>query len=145
LPPDAPGTRPLGALIRALEERGLLRAFLPTGGARPADVAIRGVAADSRQVVPGSLFVAVRGERVDGHDFAVDAVAAGAAALLAERAVPGVAVPQLLVPASRPALALAAAWFHDFPSRRLGVVGVTGTDGKTTTCYMVREIGRAHV
>ncbi|MDQ3871377.1 MAG: Mur ligase family protein, partial [Chloroflexota bacterium] len=137
---DSPRARPLAALIRALEERGLLRAFLPTGGAHPSEVAIRSVTADSRQVVPGALFVAVRGEQHDGHDFAGEAVAAGAAALVAERAVPSVGVPQLLVSASRGALALAAAWFHDFPSLRLGVVGVTGTDGKTTTCYMVRAI-----
>jgi UDP-N-acetylmuramoyl-L-alanyl-D-glutamate--2,6-diaminopimelate ligase len=64
----------------------------------------------------------------------------GAAAVVAEHAIPGVAVPQVLVPVARPALALAAAWLHEYPSRRLGVVGITGTDGKTTTSFMVRAI-----
>ena len=87
-----------------------------------------------------ALFVAVPGQHVDGHEYAPSAVARGAPAIVAERAVAGVAVPQLLVPASRPALALAAAWVHDFPSHRLGVVGITGTDGKTTTAHLVRAV-----
>jgi UDP-N-acetylmuramoyl-L-alanyl-D-glutamate--2,6-diaminopimelate ligase len=95
---------------------------------------------DSRRAFPGAIFVAVPGEHADGHEFAAAAVEGGAVAIVAERAVPGLGVPQLLVAEARPALALAAAWFHGFPSRRLGVVGITGTDGKTTTAYMVRAI-----
>ncbi|HET7678492.1 MAG TPA: UDP-N-acetylmuramoyl-L-alanyl-D-glutamate--2,6-diaminopimelate ligase [Candidatus Limnocylindrales bacterium] len=131
--------RGLGELVGLLESRDLLRSVLP-GREPPARVRVSDLVYDSRRAAPGALFVAVPGERADGHDFAVQAVAAGAVAVIVERAVPGVAVPQLLVPAARPALALAAAWLHGFPSRRLGIVGITGTDGKTTTSFMVRAM-----
>jgi UDP-N-acetylmuramoyl-L-alanyl-D-glutamate--2,6-diaminopimelate ligase len=97
---------------------------------------IGSIAYDSRQVQPGSLFFAVPGVHVDGHDFIADAVARGAVAVVAERETPGLAVPQLLVPRTRDALADAADAWHGRPSERLEVIGVTGTDGKTTTCYL---------
>ncbi len=131
---------PLGALIGLLEARGLLRSVLSAGATSPAGMTVRGVTMDSRTVMPGSLFVAVPGRHVDGHEFAPAAVAAGAVAVMGDRAVAGVAVPQLLVHGVRPALALTAAWVHDFPSTNLGVVGVTGTDGKTTTAVLVRAM-----
>lgn len=130
----------LGALIGLLEARGLLRSVLSSGTIAPAGIAVRGVTMDSRSVAQGSLFVAVPGRHVDGHEFAPAAVAAGAVAVMGERAVAGVPVPQLLIRSARPALALAAAWVHDFPSTQLGVVGITGTDGKTTTAYLVRAM-----
>jgi UDP-N-acetylmuramoyl-L-alanyl-D-glutamate--2,6-diaminopimelate ligase len=132
--------RRLGELVAISEGHGLLRTVLPGTGTGPGSVRVRGVVYDSRRVQPGSLFVAVPGEHADGHEFAAAAVEAGAVAIVAERAVPGLGVPQLLVAEARPALALAAAWLHGFPSHRLGVVGITGTDGKTTTAYMVRAI-----
>ena len=138
-----PGHLALGELIRLLEGRGLLRSVLPVPGDQPAAVQVRDVTLDSRTTGPGSLFVAVRGERADGHDFVVQAVARGAVAVLAEHATPLLGVPQLLVPAARPALALAAAALHRFPSHRLGIVGVTGTDGKTTTCFLLRSVLQA--
>jgi UDP-N-acetylmuramoyl-L-alanyl-D-glutamate--2,6-diaminopimelate ligase len=130
--------RPLGELIRLLEARGQLRTLL-AGSAPTAEAHVRGVTHDSRLVQPGYLFVAISGARQDGHEFAPQAVANGAVAIIGERAVRA-GVPQLLVSQIRPALALAAAWFFDFPSRRLGVVGITGTDGKTTTSYLVRAV-----
>ena len=100
------------------------------------DLAVRGVTHDSRAVVAGGLFVAIPGDRLDGHDFAAAAVASGATVLIVERPLPGVAAAQLVVAAARPALAQAAAWWFGDPSRSLTVVGITGTDGKTTTSYL---------
>jgi len=131
--------KPLGDLVRLLEARGLLRRVLPAGAAL-AGTAVGGVALDSRTVLPGTLFVAISGARFDGHDYAPAAAMAGAPAVIAERAVGGLGVPQLLVADARAALALAAAWAHDYPSRSLGVVGVTGTDGKTSTCFLIRSV-----
>ena len=91
---------------------------------------------DSREVRPGSLFVAVPGIHVDGHEFVEAAAAAGAAAALVEVPIAGLALPQLIVADTRAALATAAAWWYGDPSRDLAVVGITGTDGKTTTSFL---------
>src|SRR6185295_14276408 len=87
-------------------------------------------------VVSGTLFFAVPGDHVDGHDFIADAVAGGAAGVVTERETPGLAVPQLVVARTRDALADAADAWYGRPSERLEVIGVTGTDGKTRTCYL---------
>ena len=106
-------------------------------------IPITNLTSDSRQVVAGSLFVAYRGVAVDGHDYVPDALAKGAAAVVAERRLRGLAVPQVVVPDGRQALAyLFAAWFG-FPARKLTVVGVTGTDGKTTTFNLLHSILQA--
>jgi UDP-N-acetylmuramoyl-L-alanyl-D-glutamate--2,6-diaminopimelate ligase len=97
---------------------------------------VAALAYDSRQVAPGTLFFGVPGVHVDGHDFIADAVARGALAVVAERETQGLAVPQLLVKRTRDALADAADAWYGRPSERLEVIGVTGTDGKTTTCYL---------
>lgn len=102
-------------------------------------VAVTGVAHDSRAVTAGDLFCCVRGEHTDGHDHAPDAVAAGAVALLCERAL-GVDVPQVVVPDVRAAMGPAAAAVHGHPAERLVVIGVTGTNGKTTTVHLLRSI-----
>ncbi len=105
----------------------------------PAPAEIVELAYDARRVEPGALFACVSGLKADGHDFAPDAVARGAAALLVERPLP-LDVPQLLVEDARTAMALAADAFFDYPTRDLAVVGVTGTNGKTTTAFLLYAI-----
>lgn len=107
------------------------------GDARFLDV--RGIAYDSRKVAPGTLFVAIPGFHRDGHAFAAEAAAKGAVAVVAERAL-DLTVPVAIVPDARAALADLAAEFFDHPTRRLRLVGVTGTDGKTTTVHLVSDV-----
>jgi UDP-N-acetylmuramoyl-L-alanyl-D-glutamate--2,6-diaminopimelate ligase len=132
--------RTLGGLLRRLDAAGLVRGARmddrPAGTGALGSIPVRGVAEDSREVAEGTLFVAVPGFHVDGTEFVAAAAAAGAAAAIVEQPVPGAALPQLVVNAARPALAVAAAWWNGDPSRDLGVVGVTGTDGKTTTTFL---------
>ncbi len=104
-----------------------------------AAVEITGLAYDSRQVRGGALFFCVPGLRSDGHDYAESAVRAGAAALVVERPL-GVDVPEVLVPSVRAAMGPVAARFYGDPSATLQVVGVTGTNGKTTTAFLVRAL-----
>lgn len=104
---------------------------------------VRGLAYDSRRVAPGTLFFAVPGEHTDGHRYAPAAVEAGAVAVVVERQVPDVTVPQLVVANSRHALADAAdLWFGE-PSRALATIGVTGTNGKTTVTALCAQLLRA--
>ncbi len=130
----------LGGLVARLDAAGLVRGArqdaLPAGAAALAGVPVRVVVEDSRRASPGSLFVAVRGFHVDGHDFVGRAAAGGAAAAIVEHAVAGVTIPQLVVSDARAALARAAAWWYEDPSRALGTIGITGTDGKTTTSFL---------
>lgn len=107
------------------------------------DTEIAAITPDSRQVAPGSLFVAYAGENVDAHRFIPQAVERGATAIVGERERPADLPPGVAyvrVPDGRVALAqLAAAW-HDHPSRKMTVIGVTGTEGKTTTVNLLRAI-----
>ena len=108
-------------------------------GEGPSDVEITALAYDNRQVTPGTLFFCVPGFTRDGHDFAPDAVARGAAALVVARPL-GLGVPEALVDDVRSAMARAAARFAGDPTARLPVVGITGTNGKTTTAFLVRSL-----
>jgi len=103
------------------------------------DVQISGLAYDNRLAGPGTLFFCVPGFTRDGHEFAADAVARGAAALVVERELE-LPVPQVRVDSVRAAMAPAAAAFYGDPTAQLDVVGVTGTNGKTTTAFLVREL-----
>jgi UDP-N-acetylmuramoyl-L-alanyl-D-glutamate--2,6-diaminopimelate ligase len=107
------------------------------------DVDVTAVAMDSRAVTPGVLFACVPGGHADGHTFAGGAVRAGALALLCERFV-DVDVPQVMVGSVRRAIGPVAAAVCGDPSHRLEVVGVTGTNGKTTTCALLAEVLSAH-
>ena len=113
-----------------------LRELLGDG---PADVPVTGLAFDNRAVEPGTLFFCVPGFTRDGHDFAPDAVQRGAAALVVQRPL-GLGVPEVLVPDVRAAMAEAAARFYGDPTAELAVCGVTGTNGKTTTAFLVRAL-----
>jgi UDP-N-acetylmuramoyl-L-alanyl-D-glutamate--2,6-diaminopimelate ligase len=112
--------------------------------ARELAVPCRGVTHDSRRVEAGWVFVALRGLKADGVDFAPRAIAAGAAAIVAERdASTTTAVPWIVVRDARLALAWLSAEFFGHPSRQMRVVGITGTNGKTTTGYLVSSIVEA--
>jgi UDP-N-acetylmuramoyl-L-alanyl-D-glutamate--2,6-diaminopimelate ligase len=103
---------------------------------------IADLAYESRKAGPGTLFFCVVGKRRDGHEFAAQVVAAGAAALVVERELE-IGVPQVVVPSARAAMAPLAARFYGDPTAELRVVGITGTNGKTTTAFLVREIFEA--
>lgn len=113
------------------------------------DPTIRGIRYDSRQVSPGDLFVALRGANSDGHDYIDRAIALGAAALLVEE-MPEASirgdVPTVRVPDARRAMAPIAARFFGHPAQEMSLIGVTGTNGKTSTTYLVESIlARAHL
>jgi UDP-N-acetylmuramoyl-L-alanyl-D-glutamate--2,6-diaminopimelate ligase len=103
-------------------------------------VEVRDACHDDRDVRADSLFCCVRGERVDGHDLAASAVARGAVALLVDHPIEGIDVPQLVCDDVRRAMGPVAAAVHGDPSRALTVVGITGTNGKTTTAHLVAAI-----
>lgn len=105
---------------------------------------VRGLAYDSRRVEVGSVFFAIEGETVDGHHFVSQALERGAAAVISERpAPPTVSVPWVQVPKIRRALSDAARAFYGHPERALRLVGITGTNGKTTTAHLLASILRA--
>jgi UDP-N-acetylmuramoyl-L-alanyl-D-glutamate--2,6-diaminopimelate ligase len=133
--------RPLVELVDRLSAAGHLRGSRASDGRPIAPTGIgtetvTSIAADSRAVRPGALFVAVRGAHADGHDFVAAAAAAGAVAAIVEQPISGAGLVQLVVERSRAALAGAADWWYGDPSRELGIVGITGTDGKTTTSFL---------
>jgi UDP-N-acetylmuramoyl-L-alanyl-D-glutamate--2,6-diaminopimelate ligase len=107
------------------------------------DTQITDVTHSTTSVSPGALFVCVKGDHVDGHDLADQAVAAGAVALLVERELP-ISIPQIVVTNSRKVQGMVAASFWGFPSDDLLMVGITGTNGKTTTAHLLGSILRQH-
>jgi UDP-N-acetylmuramoyl-L-alanyl-D-glutamate--2,6-diaminopimelate ligase len=102
-------------------------------------VPVTDVVYDSRQVTPGALFAALRGSDLDGHDFVASAIERGASALLVEEPF-ATDIPQIVAPNCRQALAGVSAAFFRHPSREVGVIGVTGTDGKTTTSFIIDHL-----
>jgi UDP-N-acetylmuramoyl-L-alanyl-D-glutamate--2,6-diaminopimelate ligase len=116
-----------------------LDAVIPEVEPRAGAIDVRALAYDSRRVEPGTLFFCVSGFQTDGHEFAPRAVARGAVALVVERPL-GLGVPEVLVESARAAMGPAAARFNGDPTARLRVVGVTGTNGKTTTAFITRAL-----
>jgi UDP-N-acetylmuramoyl-L-alanyl-D-glutamate--2,6-diaminopimelate ligase len=114
--------------------------YIKTFLERLMDLDISGVAYDSRRVKDGYLFVAVAGERFDGHDFIEDAVNKGAVAIVGEKEFMGKEDRYISVKSSRKALACIANNFYEKPSESLTLIGVTGTNGKTTTTYILKSI-----
>ncbi len=107
----------------------------------PAGIGIAGISSDSRKVEPGTVFVAVQGDNTDGHNLIKSAIERGAAVVIGEKDLPyNPTIPYVQVPNSRQALAHLAAAFYGFPARKMTMIGVTGTDGKTTTCNLLYQI-----
>jgi UDP-N-acetylmuramoyl-L-alanyl-D-glutamate--2,6-diaminopimelate ligase len=127
-------------LHAALGDRGLVPAeAAPRGEAD--NRLVTGIAYDSRAVAPGHVFVALKGQHADGTAFARQAIDSGAAAIVSEQEPSGdVQVPWTIVRDARLALAQLAAAFYENPSREMQVIGITGTNGKTTTAYLVAAI-----
>ena len=131
----APSPRLLGELVAEAEGARLVAGDPATR--------IGGITNDTRRLRPGDLFVAVPGLERDGLEFVPEAVARGAAAIATERALDGLS-PVVVVPSARRALADLSAAFYGHPSRDLPVIGVTGTDGKTSTTHLLAAILEAH-
>jgi UDP-N-acetylmuramoyl-L-alanyl-D-glutamate--2,6-diaminopimelate ligase len=120
-----------------LAELKRARLLISAGNDAPA---LSSVTSDSRTVTPGAVYVAVRGSQTDGHRFVPDAVERGAAALVVETEIQNATVPQAVVrDGRRAAITLGAAWY-DHPGRKLRILGVTGTNGKTTTTALLRHL-----
>jgi UDP-N-acetylmuramoyl-L-alanyl-D-glutamate--2,6-diaminopimelate ligase len=122
----------------------LSSAGLATGDAVASSREIAGLAYDSRRVEPNRVFFALKGAHADGYAFAIDAVRRGASAVVSEQPAPsGVDIPWQVVTDARRALAAVSATFYRHPSAEMQVVGITGTNGKTTTAYLVASIFEA--
>ena len=131
-------------LLESLEDRGGFELAGEPGPAASEDTIIRGLGYDSRSVAPGDLFVALRGKDHDGHEYLAEATKLGAAALLVDRlpsTLPG-DVPVVRVDDTRRALAPLARRFFGDPAAELELIGITGTNGKTSTSYLVESILR---
>lgn len=121
----------LSVLIQNLNEKQILS---------PSDPEISGLNYDSRKIKPGDFFAAIKGTAIDGHSFLKKAVQAGASALLVETPLENCPIPQIVVSNTRKALAECADAFYLHPTKKLKLIGVTGTNGKTTTTYLCDSI-----
>jgi UDP-N-acetylmuramoyl-L-alanyl-D-glutamate--2,6-diaminopimelate ligase len=134
---DPGATRPVSELVHVLDQAG--HVANPSDSESLAGLAMSGIAHDSREIREASVFFALPGEHVDGHDFVEQARASGAVAAVVERQAAS-DLPQIVVDRGLAALAVAATWWYGDPSARLGVVGITGTDGKTSTARLIGAV-----
>jgi UDP-N-acetylmuramoyl-L-alanyl-D-glutamate--2,6-diaminopimelate ligase len=135
-----------GGAHEAVRLNKLLRGVDAKGAAAHSELEIQEIAYDSRKVKPGTLFIAIRGEKTDGNMFAAYAVAGGAVAVVSEQPIPETipaAFPWIQVAGARKALAITVANYYNRPAEVLKLIGVTGTNGKTTTAYLTDSILRA--
>lgn len=127
---------------RTMNLRELMAGLAGEGRTVP-ETEVTGVTCDSRRVEAGMVFVAIPGNRLDGGSFVEEAIRRGCAAVVGEHSPPGAPVPVIVVPRARRALGELASRFYDHPTARMNVVGVTGTNGKTTTTWLLRSIFEA--
>ena len=134
----------LSDVVSILRDSGFLKAIMDSDG-RPVDSnfkedpVIKGISMDSREIIPGSIFVCIRGNRYDGHDYAADAARKGAVALISERTTEA-SVFHILVDDARKSIGHVSSVFYGKPSESLRMIAVTGTNGKTTSAFMMRSI-----
>ncbi|MFA0887518.1 MAG: UDP-N-acetylmuramoyl-L-alanyl-D-glutamate--2,6-diaminopimelate ligase [Synergistales bacterium] len=126
-------------MISYMDKEGLLCSAVWGSGDPAAALDIKRVTHHTSKVTPGSLFCCLPGAHRDGHDFAGEALLKGAAALLCERSL-DLEIPQILVSDARKAMALISSFLYDFPSEKLKMIALTGTNGKSTTTYLVRSV-----
>lgn len=127
-----------------MELRELIKALNPRSVSGQLDCKVSGIAFNSRYVLPGYIFVALKGQNTDGHNFVSDAIERGAVAVVCERnGLNSARAAKIVVDDTREALAKLSAAFYKNPSSRLKVVGVTGTNGKTTVAFMIKSIFEA--
>ncbi|HDQ46127.1 MAG TPA: UDP-N-acetylmuramoyl-L-alanyl-D-glutamate--2,6-diaminopimelate ligase [bacterium] len=122
--------------------RKLFEGLIPLDGSVNWDAEVTDVVSDSRQAGPGILFIAIPGFETDGHDYIPDALERGASVIVSEKQAVGPGALFIRVPDTRGIQALIAARFFDFPAERLGVHGITGTNGKTTSAYLMESVLR---
>src|SRR5215212_10174723 len=132
--------RALATLRAVILDRAELARVLGTEIPPGVEEGVRGVAYDSRRVKPGFAFVAVPGFKRDGAEFVPEALRCGAALVVAEREIPGIEAPVAIVPDAREALSTLACAAFGYPSEGMAVYGITGTNGKTTSCYALYSI-----
>jgi len=123
--------------LRLVELAGWLAASRLVGDG---NVEFQGVQTDSRKVQTGDLFICISGHVHDGHLFAREAISKGAVALVLERDIPDIQAPQLFVKDCRQAMGVIASHFYGYPSQQLKLIGITGTNGKTTTTFIIDHI-----
>src|SRR6266540_6714675 len=124
-----------------MQKKQLINELAPLRVEGPLDREVAGIAYDSRRVAPGMVFVAIPGQRTDGHDYISTAIDRGATAIICEKnSFSSQRATRIKVADAREALAWAAAEFYQHPSKKLKVIGITGTNGKTTVAFTVKQI-----